>query len=82
MANLKTITVNTKEYKSLETLTSLTFTNDTVYTIQVLGTAFIREGEEGDGQLIDRPIWIQYTHRGNTLYIGQTSGDVRVNVAD
>jgi len=81
MANLWTGTVNTKEYKSLETLSSLTFTNDTVYTIQILGFAYIREGEIGDGNLIDRPIWIQYKHLGNTLYIGNTAGDTRVNIA-
>lgn len=82
MANLWTGTVNTQEYQSLETLSSLTFTNDTVYTIQILGSAYLREGETGDGNLIDKPVFIQYKHLGNTLYIGRTFGDARVNIAN
>lgn len=82
MANLWTGTYEGKTYTSLETLSSLTFTNDTVYTIQILGTGYLREGENGKGVLIKTSNPIQYKHRGNTLYVGETFGTIEINIAD
>ena len=70
MANLGTFEINTNnEYVNLETLTGLTFTNGTSYTIQIQNTAFIREGTTGDGFIISdtKPFVLKY--QGDDVYI-------------
>lgn len=87
MANLWTGTVDTQgEYVNLETISELTFTADTTYTIQSLtGEYFLREGETGDGFIIQPQEKVQYTAGVDDLYIKTLpiySGRVKVNIAD
>lgn len=87
MANLWTGTVDTNgEYVNLETISELTFTADTTYTIQSLtGEYFLREGETGDGFIIQPQEKVQYTAGVDDLYIKTLpiySGRVKVNIAD
>lgn len=79
MANLYSGHIDTKgEYESVETLTGLTFTSGTTYTIQCLDNAYVREGEIGTGFRASSKL-IQYTAGDDTLYI---KGDCHINIAE
>lgn len=87
MANLWTGTVDTNgEYENLETVSELTFTADTTYTIQsYIGSYYLREGETGRGFLLDPHEKVQYTAGVDDLYIctlAGISGPAVVNIAD
>lgn len=84
MANLGTFTINTNgEFATLASETELTFTADTIYTIQILqNAAFLREGSVGDGFKITSPAPIQYKAGSDDLYIRTGSAGCIVNIAD
>ena len=81
MANLYTGYIESNgEYVDLEEATGLTFTQDTTYQIQYQNKGYLREGEVGEGFLINflEPITIKYV--GDTIYLmGCTK--VKVNFA-
>lgn len=84
MANLGTFEIKTDgDFATLASETSLTFTEDTVYTIQILqNAAFLREGTVGDGFKITSPAPIQYKAGADDLYIRTGSAGCIVNIAD
>lgn len=87
MANLWTGNVDTQgEYSNLATISGLTFTSDTTYTIQsYIGSYFLREGETGRGFLLDPHEKVQYTAGVDDLYIctlAGVSGPAVVNIAN
>lgn len=70
MANLATIEVNTNgEYLDLAELADITFSSGNTYLIQIQNMAYIREGETGEGFLINSDKPFQYTAGSDDLYI-------------
>lgn len=87
MANLWTGTVDTQgEYVNFETISELTFTADTTYTIQShQGNYYLREGETGEGFLVTNLEKVQYTAGVDDLYIKTLdgiAGPAIINIAD
>lgn len=81
MTNLYTGKIDTEgQYQNLETLTELTFTADTKYTIQVQNSAWIKEGSTGDGFYINDATPFTFTKGTDDLYIKTVSYCV-VNIA-
>lgn len=83
MTNLYSGTINTRgQYQNLATLTGLTFTVGTKYTIQIQNSAYIREGEVGNGFLISniKPFILDY--KGGDVFIKTEFWSVVVNIAD
>lgn len=83
MANLYTGKIDTEgQYKSLASETGVTFVADTKYVIQIQNQAMLREGETGEGFLINSPWPIQYTKGEDDLYIKTNNFACIVNIAD
>ena len=83
MANLGTWTLkNDNEYHTLADITGLTIAEGAVYTIQMRETAFVREGEAGEGILISQNERFQYTANTDALYIKPLYGGVKINVSN
>ena len=82
MTNLYTGTIKCDgEYVDVANATGVTFTSGSTYQIQFLNIGHLREGDEGEGFLIDSNIPVSYICKGNTLYIHGTDS-VKVNIAD
>lgn len=82
MANLYTGEIDTEgQYKSLASETGVTFTADTKYTIQIQNSAWIREGETGEGFYINDSTPFTYTAGASTLYV-KTLSNIVINIAD
>ena len=85
MANLYTgnLTVS-DEFKTLSSLTNITFTNGTTYTIQVYNPCYLREGTTGKGFLITNSTPIKYVAGSDSLYIGKfgSYNDITTNIAE
>lgn len=82
MANLYTGEIDTEgQYKSLASETGVTFTADTKYTIQIQNSAWIREGETGEGFYINDSTPFTYTAGADDLYIKTESYSI-VNIAE
>lgn len=80
MANLFTGRIATNGYETLASKTSLTFTADTKYTIQIQNVAYLREGTTGKGFIVDTTTPITYTAGSDDLYIKADS--CIVNIAE
>lgn len=84
MANLWTGTVDTRgQYQNLETLSGLTFSSGTTYTIQGWnGDYYLREGETGEGFLVNTGEKVQFTASTDDLYIKTNSfNKIKINIA-
>ena len=82
MANLWTGEVDTQNtYQDLATLSSLTFTADNIYGIQIDGVAYIREGFIGKGSLIKDLSPVKWKAGTDTMYIC-TVGKATVNILE
>lgn len=85
MANLYTgnFTIS-DEFKTLSSLTDITFTSGTTYTIQVYNPCYLREGTTGKGFLIIDSTPIKYVAGADALYIGQYGyyNYIAINIAD
>ena len=81
MANLYTGSISTSTYETLASLTSLTFTSDTTYVIQIQNSAYIREGSTGEGFLINSIQPFEWTAGADDLYIKTLSDQCIVNIA-
>ena len=79
MANLFSGRINTEgQYLDLSQLSGIDFTVGTVYTIQIIYSGWIREGETGLGfNVSSQPF--QWTADNNTLYV---KGEFSINIAD
>lgn len=84
MANLWTGTVDFDGYKTITELSGITFEADTTYTIQVNGAAILREGEAGEGFIINTDTPFQYTAGVDDLYIAKEGDNhtIRINIAE
>ena len=83
MSNLYTGKINTNgEYQNLATLTDITFTQDTVYAIQIQNMAWLREGLTGKGFVFDLNKGFNWTCKGDDLYIKTENQPVIVNIAE
>ena len=84
MANLWTGMIDTNdEYVKLETASEQTFVDKTVYTIQIQNTAWIREGEDGEGFIItsNKPFTMTYDENED-IYIKTGFQSCIVNISD
>lgn len=83
MSNLFTGTINTNgEYQNLATLADITFTQDTVYAIQIQNSAWLREGTNGKGFLFNNDKGYNWKCTGDDLYIKTSGQSVIINIAE
>lgn len=84
MANLFTGSLDFEGYKTLSSLTGITFVQGTTYTIQIQNGAYVREGVTGEGFLVPDASPFQYTARTDDLYIKKLCENsfIVVNIAD
>lgn len=81
MANLCTKTISTNgEYITLAEATGITFTVGNNYVIQIQNVAYLREGEIGEGFMINDPAPIPYKAREDELYI--KAQNCKVNISE
>ena len=81
MANLYTGTIKTETYKTLASLTGVTFTSGTKYVIQLRNSAYIREGTNGKGFIVLDSQPFEYTAGDDDLYIKTYANGCTVNIA-
>ena len=73
MSNLGTWNLNNTDYRKISELTGITFEEGKTYTLQITsGQAYIREGLNGAGFLIDNTKPFQYTAGTDDLFIKVT----------
>ena len=82
MTNIYSGTIKTDgEYKTLMELTGITFTQGTVYTIQVINPAFLREGTTGSGFYIFDNKPFKYIAGSDDLYIKVKYESCDINIS-
>lgn len=71
------------DYETVASLTELTLTSGTTYTLQLLGAAYVREGSTGKGFYICDNGQFQFTAGDDDLYVRTNPGEkVYLNIAD
>lgn len=82
MANLYTGYIESNgEYVDIEEATGLTFTVDTVYQIQFQNKGYLREGEIGEGFLVNFLEPLTFKYDGDPVYVCSCT-KVKVNIAE